>query len=232
VTKLKTYEEFRDGGVLPYLTEKGEDITEERFQQVLSVRQDQAWVEIQSVYRCQDLDLNEYLTWQFIVHALDYFDAEHRRDDSDGTYTHPVTANVKDTMGNVQPSRLESAMNAHLVKFTPDAVEDLFNNFIYFTVDKNSTEENYFKKPRAPLKLEVRRRHLTKFYIAKTSIAPDRVAERPIMYVENLDDFKYLSWERLYELSTDTRQNKQGELKKQPHPDTVKILESMQKTKK
>lgn len=232
MTKLKTFEAFRDGGVLPYLTEKGEDIAEERFQQVLSVKQDGAWVEIQSIYRVQDLDLNEFLTWQFIVHATDYFDAEHRKDDSDGTYTHPVTANVKDTMGNVMPARLESAMNAHLVKWSPENLEDLFNNFVYFKVDK-STEEEYFKRPRAPLVLPVRRRHLTKFYIAKTSVAPDRVAERPIMNVPHIDDFKYLSWERLYELSTDTRQSKDGELRRTPHPDTVKLLESMQsKTKK
>jgi hypothetical protein len=231
MTKLKTYEAFRDGGVLPYLTEKGEDIAEERFQQVLHFKQDQAWVEIQSIYRVQDLDLNEFITWQFIVHATDYFDAEHRKDDSDGTYTNPVTANVKDSMGNVLPARLESAMNAHLVKFSPEAVENLFNNFTYFMVDKNSKEEEYFNKPRTPLVLPVRRRHLTKYYIAKTSVAPDRVAERPIMNVPNYDDFKYLSWDRLYELSTDTRVSKDGELRRQTHPDTIKILESMQKTK-
>lgn len=231
MTKLKTYEAFRDSGVLPYLTEKGEDIAEERFQNVLSVKQDQAWAEIQSIYRVQDLDLNEFLTWQFIVHATDYFDAEHRKDDSDGTYTNPVTANVKDSMGNPMPARLESAMNAHLVKWSPENLENLFNNFTYFTVDKNSKEEEYFNKARAPLKLEVKRRHLTKFYIAKTSVAPDRVAERPIMNVQNIDDFKYLSWDRLYELSTDTRQSKDGELRRQPHPDTVKILQSMEKNK-
>lgn len=233
MTKLKTYEQFRDKGVLPYLTEKGEDIAEERFQNILAVKQDSAWAEIQSVYRVQDLDLNEFLTWQFIVHASDYFDAEHKMDDTDGTYTDPVTANVKDTMGNVQPARLQSVMNAHLVKWSPDEVENLFNNFTYFIVDKNSQEEEYFKRKRSPLPLPVKRRHLTKFYIAKTSVAPDRIAERPIMNVPNIDDFKYLSWERLYQLSTDTRQSKDGELRREPHPETVKILQTMDnKTKK
>jgi len=226
VTKLKTYESFQNSGVSHYLKEEGGDITEERFQQMLAFKPEKAWVDIQSIFRVQDLDRNEFLTWSFLVHALDYFDAEHKYDDSDGCYTEPVAVPVKDTMGNPMPSRLESSTNAHILEFSPENVDKLFTDFTYFLVDKEDHNDNYFKRKRLPLKLEVRRKHLTKFYIAKTSIAPDHIAERPIRWVPNIDDFKYLSWDRLYELSTDTRVSKQGELKLTPHNDTMKILKS------
>jgi hypothetical protein len=170
-----------------------------------------------------------------LIFVEDYFDTEHPRDDKAGTYSKPDSYGVKDQFGHPVGARLRQIMNAHQVEWSPEAFENLLANFSYWTINKDDLDErgqitdDFYKKKRIEFHPKVIRQHLTKCYIAAASTAPDRVAERPIFYVENVDDFKYLSYDKLFEYARDTRVSKSGELRRYPHPDTLKILKSINK---